>query len=41
MGWRLDRWPGEGFGLDVEAWLRERDTARPEHGVDFNLRLRW
>ena len=41
IGWRLDRWPGEAFALDLEGWRRERDTARPEHGVGLELRLRW
>ena len=41
LGWRLSRWPGEAFALDLEASRRERDTARPEHGVGLELRLRW
>ena len=41
VGWRLSRWPGEAFALDLEASRRERETARPEHGVGLELRLRW
>ena len=40
LGWRLSR-PGEAFALDLEASRRERATARPEHGVGLELRLRW
>ena len=40
LGWRLSR-PGEAFALDLEASRRERATVRPEHGVGFELRLRW
>ena len=41
FGWRLDRRPGEAFALDLEAWRRERDTERPDHGLNLDLRLKW
>ena len=41
FGWRLDRRPGEAFALDLEAWRRERDTERPDHGLNLELRLKW
>ena len=41
VGWRLGRGSGEAFALDLEASRRERDAARPEHGVGLELRLRW
>ena len=41
LGWRLDRRPGEAFVLDLEAWRRERDTERPDHGLNLDLRLKW
>ena len=41
FGWRLSQRPGEALELDLGAWRRERDAARPEHGVSLDLRLRW
>ena len=41
IGWRLNRRSSEAFELDLEGWRRERDTARSEHGVSLELRLRW
>ena len=41
FGWRLDRRPGDGFELDLGVWRQERDTARPGHGLNLELRLRW
>ncbi len=36
------RLKGKGsLALDLEAERRERRTARPEHGVNLNLRVRW
>ena len=41
LGWRLDRRLGDGFELDLGVWRQERDTARPDHGLNLELRLRW
>ena len=41
FGWRLDRRPGDGFELDLGVWRQERDTARPDHGLNLQLRLKW
>ena len=41
LGWRLGGGPGDGFGLDLGVWRRERATERAEHGVGLDLRLRW
>ena len=41
LGWRLDRRPGDGFALDLGVWRQERDTARPDHGMKLELRLKW
>ena len=41
LGWRLAR-PVGAFEVDVEAYLRDRDTeARPEYGLGLELRLLW
>ena len=41
LGWRLSRGSGEAFELDLGVWRQERDTARPDHGLNLELRLRW